>query len=94
MDNISPNDTYKKIVYTYFVMANIDTKLASIEEILKYVQRDVASANTKLDKMDDRITVNENKTTALETKVSLFAGMQGVFSVIVGAIATYLGGKS
>ena len=83
----------KKLVYNYSTMPNIDTKLASIEEILKYVQRDVSAANTKLDKMDDRMTVNENKTTALETKVSLFAGMQGVFSVVVGAIATYLGGQ-
>ncbi len=71
-------------------MAKIEVELAGIKECLKYIQRDVQTVNEKLDKMDDRVTASESKTTALETKVGLFAGLQTAFTVAVGFIANYL----
>ena len=65
-------------------MPSTDVTLAKIEERLTYIQRDIKTIIDKQDDMDGRVTLAENKTTALETKVGMFAAIQGAFSAAVG----------
>lgn len=44
------------------------------------------STNTKMNTL-------ENKQTAIGQKVSLMAGFQSIFSIVIGGIATYLGSR-
>lgn len=74
-------------------MPKLENDISGIKEILKYVQRDIAEIKEFQRGIDQRATDLETSQAEVRTKISLFAGMQGVFSVIVGAVATYLGGQ-
>lgn len=74
-------------------METTDSQLATIIERLTNVQGTLVEIKKFNEKIDDRATTLEVSQSAIQTKISLFAGMQGVFSVVVGAIATYLGGQ-
>jgi hypothetical protein len=41
----------------------------------------------------EKVDIVENKQIAVETKVGNLAVFQSIFSIIIGAIATYLGAK-
>lgn len=74
-------------------MAKLENDISGIKEILKYVQRDISEIKEFQKTIDQRATDLETSQAEVRTKISLFAGMQGVFSVVVGAVATYLGGQ-
>jgi len=78
---------------TQIEMPQIDVQLAEIKECLKYIQRDINTMIKKQEDMDNRVTTVENKATGLETKVGMFAGIQGAFSIAVGLIAAWMGGN-
>lgn len=74
-------------------METTDSQLATIIERLTNVQSTLVEIKKFNEKIDDRATTLEVHQSEIQTKISLFAGMQGVFSVVVGAVATYLGGQ-
>jgi len=71
-------------------ITNISKNQDSMATLIKDNQ---IQTQTLIDKIDNRTNNLEVTQGVIQTKISLFAGMQGVFSVIVGAVAVYLGGQ-
>lgn len=70
---------------------NISTDVAVILEKVKNIEKKVDSLCGVLDNHEKAIGQLEVKEAQLETKVSNFAIMQGALSVVIGAIASFLG---
>jgi chromosome segregation ATPase len=72
-------------------LTDIKVAIARIEENVKSIKSDVSEIRDSTDELTRDLGVNGNRVTAVETKTANLAIFQGVFSVIIGAIATYLG---
>ena len=72
-------------------LTDIKVAIARIEENMKSIKDDVVEIRDNTDALTKDLGVNGNRVTAVETKTANLAIFQGVFSVIIGAIATYLG---
>ena len=60
---------------------------------IENVERIVTRLEEKFDEMDRRITCVEKDNTALNTRLSVTSYVQIGISVIIGAIASFLGGR-
>lgn len=70
---------------------NVQTDIAVIKNSIKNIEGMLGEMKTVNKEFDFRITSGEKAIAGLEQKVSIFALFQGSFSVVVGAIAAFLG---
>lgn len=63
-----------------------ETDIALIKQSLKSIE-------AKLDKLVDDSDKTETRVTILEQKQGIWAGVQGAFTLLVGAIAAFLGSR-
>jgi len=70
-------------------MPKLETSIASIETKLDYIQRDIGEIKNCMKTQDDRTTAVEQSVVEVKTKLGIFAGVQAVFSIAVGAISGY-----
>lgn len=81
--------TQKKIqkqVYALNMSEQLYTDVAVIREKIERMEKVLDKAVCDNDETDRRVTV-------LEQRTGLLAGVQGVFTLIVGAISAYFGGR-
>lgn len=64
--------------------------VAVIKNTLIYISKNIDEIKKGLEQVDSRATALETKQSSLETKIGLFAGVQAVFAVAVGAVSTFL----
>lgn len=64
-----------------------ETDIALIKQSLKNIE-------SKLDKLVQDSDKTETRVTILEQRQGIWAGVQGAFTLLIGAIATYIGGRS
>jgi hypothetical protein len=63
-----------------------ETDIALIKQSIQNIEKSLVKLVEDSDKTESRVTI-------LEQKQGIWAGVQGAFTLLVGAIAAYLGGK-
>ena len=74
-------------------ITNILISIAKIEGTVEDISNDVSEVKTSTAKLIDKLDTMGNRVTKNETKLSTLAVFQTAFSVVTGAIASYLGVK-
>jgi len=72
--------------YTLNMSDQLFTDIAVIREKVERMEKVLEKAVCDSDGVEKRVTI-------MEQRVGVFAGIQGVFTVIVGAVAAYFGGN-
>jgi len=67
--------------------------IAVIKTDVKYIQRDLGDIKDCVESNDDRITTVESDYSSIKERVSLFNYFQTGLTIIVGAVASWLGVK-
>ena len=68
----------------------LETDIAVIKNTLTTIQRDIGDIKLCMGEADKRITTLESRQAGQEQRISNFAVFGAIFSVIIGAIATFL----
>jgi Mg2+ and Co2+ transporter CorA len=74
-------------------LTDIKIAIARIEENIKSIKDDVGEIKTSTDGLTKELGITGNRVTAVEGKISIFAIFGSIFTILTGAIATYLGTK-
>jgi len=67
----------------------LTTDIAVIKNELKNINKLLINIDRCNREYDNRITENEKKITAIDTKIGLFAGVQLLFTTAVGAVISF-----
>ena len=72
-------------------MKNLSTDIAVIKNTLENLEGKFDNMNTKLDKFSEKVIDVEVRQGSLDSKITAITVFQSIFSIVIGAIASYLG---